>query len=194
MVELSRASPVDLRAALLRAKFWGPANTSGHEDFLGRGGDAPSDGAALLLITTQFPEAGTPAECVAMESADRIRLSRAPYTKYDFLLPRGAHPPSAERTDSTLAGRALAYLRRVAERAVGALARAVAAEREVARESVRVLYAPHAASGKGLAPLCIRPGRSTYALGVLRTPSRIVRDAAHVETEAYGYSMRLIVI
>ena len=49
MLDLRRASPTELRSALLRAKKrLPPSNTSGLEDALGQGGEAPSDGTLLL--------------------------------------------------------------------------------------------------------------------------------------------------
>ena len=124
-----------------------PANTSGLEDVLGRGGDVPSDGACSFLITAQFSGAGEPAAPAAKESVDRFRLRRAPHMKYTYLLPNGAHPMS----------RALEYLRLVARQTDSASARAVAAERECICESIRVSYTPYAASGKGVAPPGICP-------------------------------------
>ena len=91
MVELRRASPADLRSALLRVKkHLAPANTSGLEHASGQGSEVPSDGTSLLSTTAQFSGAGAQAEKVAMESVDRIRLSRAPNMKYKYLLSRGA--------------------------------------------------------------------------------------------------------
>ena len=58
--ELRRAPPSDLRTALVRVKkHLPPLNMSGIEDVLGHGGEAPSDGTPLLLMTAQFPGAGT---------------------------------------------------------------------------------------------------------------------------------------
>ena len=61
---------------------------------VGQGGEAPSDGTSLLLTTAQFPGVGTQAERVAMESADRICLSRAAHMKYKYLLGNGARATS----------------------------------------------------------------------------------------------------
>ena len=91
MVGVRRAPPADLRSALLRVKkHLAPADASGFEDALSQGSEAPSDGTSLLLMTTQPSGAGTQAEKGAMESADRIRLSRAPHMGYKYLLPNGA--------------------------------------------------------------------------------------------------------
>ena len=74
LTELRRASPSELRTALARAKKrLPPPNTSGIEDVLGHGGEAPSDGTSLLPLTARFSGAGTQAEKVALESVDRIR-------------------------------------------------------------------------------------------------------------------------
>ena len=82
MVELRRASQSDLRTALARVtNRLPPSNAPGIRDVLGRGGEVPSDGTSLLLMTAQFSGAGTQAEKVATESVDRIRLSRAPHVK-----------------------------------------------------------------------------------------------------------------
>ena len=86
----------ELRSALLRVKKRRPpSNASGLDDVLGQGGDVPSDGTSLLVMTAQFPGAGTRAEGVAMESVVRIRLGRAPHVKYKCLLPNG--PRSMDR-------------------------------------------------------------------------------------------------
>ena len=80
VVEVRRASPSDLRAALVRVKkHLPPSNMPGLEDALGFGGEAPPDSASLLLMTAQISGAGTQDEKVAMESVGRIRLSRAPH-------------------------------------------------------------------------------------------------------------------
>ena len=85
VAELRRASPIGIRGAPRRVKkHLAPANATGLEDVLGEGSDAPSDGASSLLITAQFSGPCTQAEKVAMESADRIRLSRAPHMRYKF--------------------------------------------------------------------------------------------------------------
>ena len=87
MAELRRASPSELRTALVRVKKRLPlSNMSGIEDVLGHGGEVPSDGTSLLLTPAQFSGVRTQAEKVAMESVGRIRLSRAPHVKYKYLL------------------------------------------------------------------------------------------------------------
>ena len=75
---------------------------------------------------------GTRAERVATGSGDRIRLSRAPHTKYKFLLGRGVESM----------GRALERCRRVAKDADSSSARAVAQELEFFREALRFLANP----------------------------------------------------
>ena len=110
-----------------------------------------------------------------MESVDRTRLSRAPHTKYKFLLPNGVRSM----------GRALECFRRVAKQTDNALVRAVATGREFVCESIRVLYVPYAASGKWLPTPGIRPEGLTCALGVLRELSRMAKDAARVETPSF---------
>ena len=94
MVELCRASPSDVRSASPRVKHLPPPNMSGLENASEQGGAAPSDGTSLLLMTAQFPGVGTQAERVAMESADRICLSRAAHMKYKYLLGNGARATS----------------------------------------------------------------------------------------------------
>ena len=90
MAQLRRASPSEVRSALLRAKKrLPPSNTSGLEDVLGQGGEVPSEGASLLLMTAQFSGSGSQAEKVALESVDRLRLSRAPHMKFKYLLSVG---------------------------------------------------------------------------------------------------------
>ena len=92
MAELRRAPLGELRNTLLRVKkHLAPANTSGSEGVRGQGSEVPSDDTPALLSTAQFPGAGTPAERVAMDSVDRIKLIRAPRMRYKFLLPNGAH-------------------------------------------------------------------------------------------------------
>ena len=98
------------------AKHQAPANSSGLEAVLGQGSEVPSDGTSLLLMTAQFSGAGAQAEEVAMESAGRIRLSRAPNMKYKCLLSNGAQSMDA----------ALEYFSRVAKQTDNALVRAVA--------------------------------------------------------------------
>ena len=62
-VESRRASPSDLRTALIRAKKQlPPSNMSGIEGVLGHGGEVPSDGASLLPMTARSSGAGTKAE------------------------------------------------------------------------------------------------------------------------------------
>ena len=116
MVGVRRASPATLHSALLRVKkHLAPANASGLEDVLGQRGEAPSDETSLST-TAQFSGAGAQAGEVAMESVGRIRLSRAPHMKYEYLLSNGAQ--STAKT--------LEYLRRVAKQTDDALVRAAA--------------------------------------------------------------------
>ena len=185
---LCRVSPGELRSAWLRARRrQAPPSMSGLGGGLGQRCGVPSDSTSLLLMTAQFSGAGAPSERVAMESVDRIRLSRAPYMKYKFLLPNGAQPM----------GRTLEYFRRVAKQTDSALARAVATEREFICDSIRAFYAPHAVAGKGLAPPGIRPEGLVCALGAPRALSRMVKDAARAETPSlrasdacYGYLIK----
>ena len=69
-----------------------------------RGGKVPSDGTSFLLTPAQMCGSGTREEQVAMESVHRIRLSRAPRVKYEYLLSNG----------SQAMGRASEYSRRAA--------------------------------------------------------------------------------
>ena len=87
MVQLRHASPGEVRSALQRVKkHLPPSNASGLEDVLGQGGEVPSESTSLLLMTAQTSGSGSQAEKVALESVDRLRLSRAPHMKYKFLL------------------------------------------------------------------------------------------------------------
>ena len=79
-------------------------------------------------------------------------------------------------------GRAPKYFRFVAKETGSPLVRAVAQEREFVCEALRTLYAPCSPSGHGLAPTVIRSGGLATALGIIRTLSRIVKDAARAET------------
>ena len=144
MVKLTRASSGELRSALLKVKkHLAPADTPGLEDVLGQGCDIPSGGTSFLLMLAQLSGAGRPAERVAMESADSIRLGRVPHTKCKLLLPTGAQ---------TL-GRFLEYFCRVARQTDNASAPTVATEREFFCESLRALHLPCAATGKGVGSL-----------------------------------------
>ena len=89
--DIRGAAPGEIRSALLRVKLRPPpANSSGLEDALGRGGEVPAEGAVLLLIAAQTRGAGFRADQVAMESICRIRLNRAPHMKFKHLLGPGA--------------------------------------------------------------------------------------------------------
>ena len=92
--------------------------------------------------------------------------------KYKYLLPR-----SAQSMD-----KALGYFRRELEGTDSSLVRAVANGREFICEAMRILHAPYAPCGKGLSRPAIRPEGLPNTLGVLRTLSRLVEDAARVET------------
>ena len=74
-----------------------------------------SDGTPLLLTSTLVRGSGTRAEQVASESVDRIRLSRAPYMKYKYLLSNRVRRM----------GLALQYFRRVAKETYSSAAQAV---------------------------------------------------------------------
>ena len=84
----------------------------------------PSDGTSLLFMTAQFSGPGAQAEKVAMESVDRIRLSRAPHMKDKYLLSNGAQSVY----------KSLEYLRRVAKKTGSSLVREVANEGEFISE------------------------------------------------------------
>ena len=188
MVRLRQASPGDIRSALRRVKkHLPPSNASGLEDVLGQGGEVPSESTSLLLMTAQMSGSGSQAEKVALESVDRLRLSRAPHMKYKYLLSGSV----------TTMDRALEYFRRVAKETDDELVRAVAQEREFVCEAMRVLFTPYAPSSKGLAPPVIRPEGLVKTLAILRTLSRMVKDAARVETPflrvfdaCYGYLLK----
>ena len=83
-------------------------------------------------MAAQFSGAGTQAEKVAMESVDRIRLSRSPRMKYKYLLSNGAQSMD----------KALEYFRRVAKQTDGPLVRAGANEREYNCDAMRILFTP----------------------------------------------------
>ena len=93
--------------------------------------------------------------------------------------------------------KALEYFRRVAKESNDALVCAVAMEREFICEAMRVLFTPYAPSSKGLAPPAIRPEGLVQTLAIFRTLSRMVKDAARVETPflrvfdaCYGYLLK----
>ena len=93
------------------------------------------------------------------------------------------------------ANKALAYFCRVANQTDNLLVRAAASEREFICEAVRISYTPHAPTSKGLAPPKIRVGGPSNTLGVVRTLSRVVKDAARVETpvlRVFGPSYRYL--
>ena len=122
-----------------------------------------------------------------MESAARIRLGRAPHVKYKYLLAGGVRTMDRE----------LEYFRRAVKQSDGPLMRSVASEREFICEAMRILSAPYAPPGKGLAPPSIRPEALIQTLAVLRTSSRMVKDAGRAETPflrvfdaRYGYFLR----
>ena len=54
--------------------------------------------------------------------------------------------------------------------------------RELSLVRVCILFAPYAPPGKGLAPPTIRPEGLIQTLAVLRTLSRMVKDAARAGT------------
>ena len=173
MVDLRRASLVELRSALLRVKAHVPlANTSGLGDVLGQGSEAPSDWTSLLSTSAQLRGSGARLEQVALGSVDRIRLSRAPHKKYKYLLGAGAQ--SSDRDSE--------YFCRVSVDTGSPSVRAVAQEAEFFREAAPIPFTPLDPLGKGLAPPAIRPEGLAIALGFIRTFSRMVKDAARVET------------
>ena len=92
---------------------------------------------------------------------------------------------------------AIGYFRRVAKRTDNSLVRAVARERKFICDAMRISYTPYAPPGKGLSPPAIRPGGLSKTLGAPRALSRMVRDAARVETPflrafaaCYGYLLK----
>ena len=115
---------------------------------------------------------GTPAEQADLEPENRIRLSRAPPMKYKYLFRSGARPM----------GCALEFFRRVAKETGSSLVRAVATEREIICDALRIAYAPYAPSSKGSSSPAIRPEGMANTLGIMRALSRLVKDAARVET------------
>ena len=173
MAELRRAPPTEMRSDLQRVrKHLAPANASGLEDVLGQDTDVPSDGTSFLLTFAHFSGSGTQAGKDAAEPVDRTRLSRALHMKCKYLLPNGVQPID----------RPLEYSRRVAKRTDSALACAVASEREFIWEAMRISHAPFVPTSKGLAlpVICLEGLSNTW--GALRTLSRMVKDAARVET------------
>ena len=156
VAELSRASPGELRDALLRVrKHRAPADASGLEDALGQGSEVPSDGTTSLSTTAPFSGAGAAAEHVAMDSVDRIHLSCATHMKSKFSLRNGAHA----------LGRALEYFRRVAEETDSSSVRAGVNRCEFFRESARVLFTPYVAAGRGLRLPGSSPRRNVGRIG-----------------------------
>ena len=139
---------------------------------LGQGNDVPSDSTSLLLTTAQLSGPGAQAEKVAMESVDRIRLSRAPHMTYKYLLANGAQ----------YIDEASGYFRRVANQTDNSLVRAAANEREFICEAMRIPHTPYAPSAKVLPHPAIRPEGLASTLGAPRTLSRMLKDAARVET------------
>ena len=90
MSDIRRAAPREIRSALSRVMHQlPPTNSPGLEDGLGRGGDLPSEGGSLVVTAAQTRKVGSRAEQVAVESIDRIRLSRAPHLKFKHLLGPG---------------------------------------------------------------------------------------------------------
>ena len=67
-------------------------------------------------------------------------------------------------------------------KAGSSLVRAAASEREFICDAMRILYTPYAPSGTGLPPSGDSPGGLANTLAVLRTLSRMARDAGRVET------------
>ena len=110
-----------------------------------------------------------------MGSADRPRLCPAPRIKYWYLLGNGVQ----------YLGCASGYFRRVAKEADSAPVRAGAQEREFICEALRISYAPYAPPSKRLAPPLMRPGGLASALGIMRALSRMVKDAARVESPVW---------
>ena len=93
--------------------------------------------------------------------------------------------------------KALEYLRRVVAQSDDPLVRAVAQERVFICETMRVLFTPYCPPGKNLAPPAIRPEGLTQTLALLRSLSRMVKDAARVAAPAirvfdarYGYLLK----
>ena len=174
MADFVRASLVELRSALLRVKkHLPPANTSGQEEVLGQGSEAPSDGTSLFLTSAQMCGSGTRAEQVASGSVARTCIGRAPHLRYEYLLGSGAQSMD----------RASGYPRRVAKETGIPLVRAAAQERESVLRSVADFVCPVCSLWEGIgAPLVIRPEGLAAASGILRTLSRMAQDAVRVET------------
>ena len=173
MADVRRAAPGEIRSALPCVKHHlTPANASGLEDVIGRGGKDPLGGTSLLLMAAQTCGAGSRAEQEAMEPIDRIRLSRTPHIKFKHLLGPGAQGM----------GRALDYFRRVAEGTDGVLVRASANGREYICEATRILFTTYASNVKGSAPPTVFPEGMAAASGIARALSRIERDAARSES------------
>ena len=134
MAGVRRAAPAEIRSASLRAKrHLPPTNASGMEDVRVRGEEVPSEGTSSLLMAARTRGAGSRAEQVAMLSIGRIRLNRAPKTKFEQLL--GPDVPRRYR--------ALEYFRRAANETDDVPARALANERKYLREAARLLFAAY---------------------------------------------------
>ena len=67
-----------------------------------------------------------------------------------------------------------------------ALVRAAFKEREVICEASRISFAPYAPPSRGLASPSVRRGYPAKALGIMRSFSRMVKDAARVEPPFLG--------
>ena len=92
-----------------------------------------------MLMTAQTRGARSRAKQVAIESADRIPLSRAPHMKYRISLGPGA--PSMAR--------ALAFFSRVAKETDNPLEKSATEERGFICEALRIPYAPFAPCLRG---------------------------------------------
>ena len=139
-----------------------PANVSGREDILSRGGEAPTDGASQLLKAAKTRAAGSRADKVAMESLGRIRLNRTPVMRY-----AGISGPKAGATD-----RNPAYFRKAARVFGDELARALALEGDFICDAFRISFTTFAPLARGSKPRTVLSGDTKHALGIARTPRR----------------------
>ena len=99
ITEIRRASNLDLRQGIFRMKkHLHPPAVSWLEEIPAQGGEVPSNRPSLLKMAARSRSVGSQAEYVALESLDRIRLSRASHMKYKHLL-----GGSVVSTDSALA-------------------------------------------------------------------------------------------
>ena len=149
-----------------------PAYLAGLEDISLQGGGIPTEGASVLLVASRAGRVGSQAESVAMESLERIRLSRA------------AHMMRKHELGPDPLVRALAFFREDMREANDPLVRVLEKKREFMCEALRALSALHVPPVKGARPPRVTPERVRHALGLMLTLSRFASGAARAKTAA----------